>query len=694
MQNQVKSEIGDLEFFRPEDSGNFVRASRNRDRGENSYRVWMSRDNEGTRHQRDFRMWYFFGIFGGHKGLKIEIEIMNINPMLAVYNRNMVPVFLSTKGRDVPINGWKPIPDDIHIEYVGRDLHLRFSFTFPHEFSMVYFCPYAPFSYTQLQNSLNRIDDICSSTLKAKDIYYAREHLVDSLDGHRVDLLTISSVNQMANDDRREKWIPNIFPIRANRRPHLFPTKRYVFIGCRVHPGENQASYCMRGLLRFLTGNHYVARRLRDIYVFKVVPMLNPDGVYRGNYRCDSNGVNLNRMYGHPTLSLHPTIYAWKEVMNQASKRFLVVPKSVTPDVVDGSGPKATPIPTNTFLGSKTKQMCFYMDMHGHAMRPGCYTMTTAASGFGPSAHNEQALKFMFAKLLSQKSPHFNLDACSFGSKRCKKKNDAFASAGIATATASHALLERKKQDAAAIKDWKRIKEEAASLGKTTNDTNKSGTGRVVACTQFGLTHSYTLEASCNVSSASQILIGGMRKAYSPFEYESVGKGVCEALLDLNNTIANPGTIANGLAEANRSLSDKVYEWAKKQSLMTEREAKASSTKKYIKESETLFEFPMRKPFSNPERRLKVAKALSKKIRRSLQMPSSKRNTISAAYDEAYDKELLELSKLTKDRLIFPKMKVSLRRTRILKALRHKKRSKTVSTKKKSRGGGERRKKS
>ena len=65
MQNQVKSEIGDLEFFRPEDSGNFVRASRNRDRGENSYRVWMSRDNEGTRHQRDFRMWYFFGIFGG-----------------------------------------------------------------------------------------------------------------------------------------------------------------------------------------------------------------------------------------------------------------------------------------------------------------------------------------------------------------------------------------------------------------------------------------------------------------------------------------------------------------------------------------------------------------------------------------------------------------------------------------------------
>merc|ERR1711991_979612 len=117
--------------------------------------------------------------------------------MLAVYNRNMVPVFLSTKERNVPINGWKLIPGDISIEHVGRDLHLRFSFVFPQEFSLVYFCPYAPFTYSQLQNSLNRLDDLCSSSLKPKDIYYVREHLVDSLDGHRVDLLTISSTNQI-----------------------------------------------------------------------------------------------------------------------------------------------------------------------------------------------------------------------------------------------------------------------------------------------------------------------------------------------------------------------------------------------------------------------------------------------------------------------------------------------------------------
>ncbi len=34
---------------------------------------------------------------------------------------------------------------------------------------------------------------------------------------------------------------------------------------------------------------------LRDKYVFKIVPMLNPDGVITGNYRCSLGGYDLNR---------------------------------------------------------------------------------------------------------------------------------------------------------------------------------------------------------------------------------------------------------------------------------------------------------------------------------------------------------------------------------------------------------------
>ena len=44
------------------------------------------------------------------------------------------------------------------------------------------------------------------------------------------------------------------------------------------------------------------------------VPMLNPDGVVQGNYRCDSNGYDLNRVWKNPVESLHPTIYHSKMV--------------------------------------------------------------------------------------------------------------------------------------------------------------------------------------------------------------------------------------------------------------------------------------------------------------------------------------------------------------------------------------------
>ena len=41
----------------------------------------------------------------------------------------------------------------------------------------------------------------------------------------------------------------------------------------------------MKGVLDFLTDpDDPEAKLLRDMFVFKVVPMLNPDGVINGNY--------------------------------------------------------------------------------------------------------------------------------------------------------------------------------------------------------------------------------------------------------------------------------------------------------------------------------------------------------------------------------------------------------------------------
>lgn len=71
--------------------------------------------------------------------------------------------------------------------------------------------------------------------------------------------------------------------------------RKCVIICSRVHPGESNASFIVEGFLEFIVSNEKDAKTLRDTFVFKVVPMLNPDGVIVGNYRCNLNGLDLNR---------------------------------------------------------------------------------------------------------------------------------------------------------------------------------------------------------------------------------------------------------------------------------------------------------------------------------------------------------------------------------------------------------------
>ena len=61
--------------------------------------------------------------------------------------------------------------------------------------------------------------------------------------------------------------------------------KKGIVITARVHPGESNASYIAEGIITFLLGNSREAVYLRNNYIIKVLPMINPDGVIYGNYR-------------------------------------------------------------------------------------------------------------------------------------------------------------------------------------------------------------------------------------------------------------------------------------------------------------------------------------------------------------------------------------------------------------------------
>ena len=74
-------------------------------------------------------------------------------------------------------------------------------------------------------------------------------------------------------------------PLLTVSNPEPVAHKNVILLNCRVHPGETNASYMCRGLMKILTSNSKQAKELLHKNIIKIVPMLNPDGVVFGNFR-------------------------------------------------------------------------------------------------------------------------------------------------------------------------------------------------------------------------------------------------------------------------------------------------------------------------------------------------------------------------------------------------------------------------
>jgi cytosolic carboxypeptidase protein 5 len=159
-------------------------------------------------------------------------------------------------------------------------------------------------------------------------------------------------------------------------RPPSFPSKRYVLLTARVHPGEAPASHIMQGAIDFLldSADPRAAQLLKD-YVFIVVPMLNPDGVARGHSRADTTGQNLNRMYRNPDPRKHPTIFALRHLM---------------------------------LTLESTGRLALYVDMHAHANKKGAFFFGNAMPVV------DQVQNLLYPKLVALNTPHFEFTQCNF----------------------------------------------------------------------------------------------------------------------------------------------------------------------------------------------------------------------------------------------------------------------------------------
>ena len=144
----------------------------------------------------------------------------------------------------------------------------------------IYFAYCYPYTFTQLDSFLTSLNNY-------KDILRF-DQIGKTLKGNSLHMLIITNFNDTFDD---------------------LANKKAVILTGRVHPGETSGSYVLKGVIEFLLSNDPVAKNLRNNFIFKIVPMLNPDGVIHGNFRMNFLGKDLNRMWDEPIENICPTIY-------------------------------------------------------------------------------------------------------------------------------------------------------------------------------------------------------------------------------------------------------------------------------------------------------------------------------------------------------------------------------------------------
>ncbi|MEQ2211567.1 Cytosolic carboxypeptidase 2, partial [Xenoophorus captivus] len=248
--------------------------------GDYDYELTLRTDMYTEKHTQ----WFYFRVRNMKAGVTYRFTITNLMKRSSLYSQGMRPLLYSERAAKENRVGWQrtgagnTIYDLVSVQNIAEkndaaiSLYLlTWTLQFPYDSDTCYLAHCYPYTYSRLQRYLKKI-----SSNPAVASYCKVWILCQSLAGNAVYVITITSRGTSQGDVRNRKA---------------------VVVTARVHPGETNGSWMMEGFLDFLLGDSDDAKVLRDNFIFKVVPMLNPDGVVVGNYRCSLTGRDLNRNY-------------------------------------------------------------------------------------------------------------------------------------------------------------------------------------------------------------------------------------------------------------------------------------------------------------------------------------------------------------------------------------------------------------
>ncbi|KAB0373143.1 hypothetical protein FD755_014802, partial [Muntiacus reevesi] len=366
----IPEEADVLKFNSKFESGNLRKVIQIR---KNEYDLILNSDiNSNHYHQ-----WFYFEVSGMRPSIAYRFNIINCEKSNSQFNYEFlcgsITCFLLFYCRNhfsrssIAAGGQK-----------GKSYYtITFTVSFPHKDDVCYFAYHYPYTYSTLQMHLQKLE----SAHNPQQIYFRKDVLCETLSGNSCPLVTITAMPE------------------SNYYEHIcqFRNRPYVFLSARVHPGETNASWVMKGTLEYLMSNNPTAQSLRESYIFKIVPMLNPDGVINGNHRCSLSGEDLNRQWQSPNPDLHPTIYHAKGLLQ--------------------------------YLAAVKRLPLVYCDYHGHSRKKnvfmyGCSIKETVWHTNDNAASCdvvEDAGYRTLPKILSHIAPAFCMSSCSFVVEKSKE---------------------------------------------------------------------------------------------------------------------------------------------------------------------------------------------------------------------------------------------------------------------------------
>ncbi|NXS53236.1 CBPC2 carboxypeptidase, partial [Brachypteracias leptosomus] len=306
--------------------------------------------------------WFYFRVQNTRQGPLYRFTITNLAKPRSLHSQGTQPLLYSQRDARTRGIGWRRVGDRVRYYRGGvggeepGPFCLSWTSRFPHDDDTCFFAPSYPYTYTDLQRDLRGL-----AGDPARSRHCAVRPLCRSLAGNTVYLLTITEGGgeEMA--------------------------KRVVVLSARVHPGETGGSWAMRGLLEFLLSGHPEARLLRRVFVFKVVPMLNPDGVIVGNSRCSLAGRDPNRAYGTALPGSFPGVWHLRAMV----ERVLV-----------------------------QREVVLFCDLHGHSRKNNVFMYGCDGGGSARTRLCQRIFPLMMSKNAPDK---FSFPSCKFKVQRSKE---------------------------------------------------------------------------------------------------------------------------------------------------------------------------------------------------------------------------------------------------------------------------------